>query len=148
MSSNKSASVVASPDHIDLGSVTRAVARKLPWLLLLSGLVGAATAGVLSTMAPRYLSQAQLEVRGNAGGNGSSDATGRPDKEAVGTHVRGLMSTELALKMSDALKLTQQPDFNSALPPVDLYGQLWRMAGANGAKAGETDEDQSDAGLL
>ena len=128
----------ASPDHIDLSTVGRAMVRKMPVLLLVAGFVGACTAAVLSTMAPKYQSQAQLEVRGN----GSSDIVGRPDKEAVGTHVRGLMSTELALKMAHALKLTQQPDFNSALEPGDLYGRLWRMIGVGGAKAGETDEDR------
>ena len=128
----------ASPDHIDLSTVGRAMVRKLPALLLVAGVVGACTAAILSTMAPKYQSQAQLEIRGN----GSSDIGGRPDKEAVGTHVRGLMSTELALKMANALKLTQQPDFNSALEPGDLYGRLWRMIGVGGAKAGETDEDR------
>ena len=127
-----------SPDHIDLNAVGRAVVRKIPMLLAIAALVGAATAGVLSTMAPKYLSQAQLEIRGN----GVSDTGGRPDKEAVGTHVRGLMSTDLALKMSQALQLTKQPDFNSALEPVDLYGRLWRMIGVGGPKPGETDEDR------
>lgn len=127
-----------SPDHVDLGAVVRAVVRKVPLLLVLAGLAGAATAGVLATMAPKYLSQAQLEVRGA----GSPETGGRPDKEAVGTHVRSLMSTELALKMSKALKLTEDPDFNSRLEPNDLYGRLWRKVGIGGPKIGETDEDR------
>ncbi len=131
-------SLQPSPDHVDLGVVARAVIRKVPLLLLLAALAGAATAGVLATMAPKYLSQAQLEVRGA----GSPETGGRPDKEAVGTHVRALMSTELALKMSKALKLTADPDFNSRLEPADLYGRLWRMIGIGGPKAGETDEDR------
>ena len=138
MQPNRPNPVRSSPDHIDLSAVGRAVVRKLPALLLIAGLVGAATAAVLSTMAPKYQSQAQLEVRGN----GSSDVGGRPDKEAVGTHVRGLMSTELALKMAARLNLTREPDFNSALEPPDLYGRLWRMIGVGGTKAGETDEDR------
>lgn len=131
-------SLAPSPDHVDLGVVARAVARKVPLLLLLAGLAGAATAGVLATMAPKYLSQAQLEVRGTGG----PETGGRPDKEAVGTHVRSLMSTELALKMSKALRLTEDPDFNSRLEPVDLYGRVWRKIGIGGPKAGETDEDR------
>ena len=138
MQPNRPNPVRSSPDHIDLSAVGRAVVRKLPALLLIAGLVGAATAAVLSTMAPKYQSQAQLEVRGN----GSSDVGGRPDKEAVGTHVRGLMSTELALKMAARLNLTREPDFNNALEPPDLYGRLWRMIGVGGTKAGETDEDR------
>ena len=128
----------ASPDTIDRPVVARGVLRKLPLLLTIAGAVGAAAVGVLSTMAPQYLSQTQLEIRGA----GPSDTGGRPDKEAVGTHVRGLMSTELALKMSKELQLTQRPEFNSALEPNDLYGRLWRMIGVGGPKAGETDEDR------
>ncbi len=138
MPSIKQRAAAPSADHVDMGAVARGVIHKLPLLFLAAGIVGAATAGILSTMAPKYLSQAQLEVRST----GAGDVGGRPDKEAVGTHVRGLVSTELALKMSSALKLTQQPDFNSALEPVDLYGRLWRMAGVSGIKVGETDEDR------
>ena len=126
-----------SPDNIDLGAVVRAVARKLPWVMIAAALVGTATSAVLSTMAPKYLSQAQLEVRGGATDNG-----GRPDKEAVGTHVRALMSTGMALAMSKALQLTARPEFNSALPPVDLFGRTLRSLGVGNPKSGETDEDR------
>ncbi len=126
------------PNAIDLASVLRTVGRKIPALIVLAASVAAITGGVLSTMAPKYLSQSQLEIRGS----GPAEGGGRPDKEAVGTHVRGLMSTELALKMSKALTLTQRPEFNTALEPDDLYGRLLRTAGIGGPKPGETDEDR------
>ncbi len=138
MSSIASNRAPASPDNINLAIVGGALLRKFPALLLIAGLAGAGTAAVLSTMAPKYLSQVQLEIRGN----GNNDLAGRPDKEAVGTHVRGLMSTELALKMAQSLNLTKRADFNSALEPEDLYGRLWRTIGIGGAKTGETDEDR------
>ncbi len=128
----------ASPDAIDLAHVTRAVVRRLPLLAVIAGLAGAATAGVLSTMAPQYLSQVQLKIRGGSNADNSS----APDKEAVGTHVRGLMSTELALKMAKALGLTKRAEFNAALEPEDLYGRTLRSFGIGGPKAGETDEDR------
>ena len=129
--------VTASPDAVDLRRVMRAVVRRLPVLLLLAGGAGCATAAILSTMAPQYLSQTQLKIRGGAG-----DASGAPDKEAVGTHVRGLMSTELALEMAKALDLTKRAEFNAALEPEDLYGRTLRSFGVGGPKAGETDEDR------
>ena len=133
-----SVSPTAIPDDIDLAAVARATARNIPKLLIVAALVGAATAAILSTMASKYLSQAQLEIRST----GAADAGGRPDKEAVGTHVRGLMSTELALKMAGALQLTKQPEFNSALEPDDIYGRTLRKIGIGGPKASETDEDR------
>ncbi len=128
-------SATASPDAIDLGRVLSAVARRLPLLAVLAALAGASTVGVLSTMAPQYLSQVQLKVRGG-------DAAGLPDKEAVGTHVRGLMSTELAIKMAKVLDLTRRPEFNAALEPEDLYGRTLRGFGFGGPKPGETDQDR------
>ena len=127
----------ANPDDIDLAAVLRAVVRRLPVLIGIALLVGAATAGVLSTAAPKYLSQAQLKIRGFGAGEAS-----RPDKEEVGTHVRDLMSTELALQMSKTLKLTEMPEFNSALEPEDLFGRSLRRIGFGGPKASETDEDR------
>ncbi|HRK19660.1 MAG TPA: exopolysaccharide transport family protein [Hyphomicrobiaceae bacterium] len=128
----------AATDDIDLGSVVRAIGRKLARLVLLAGIVGAATAGVLGTMAPRYLSQTQLEIRGGA----LNDAQGRPDKEAVGTHVRAIMSTDIALQMAKELGLAKRPDFNSALEPPDLFSQTLRKAGLGLPKPHETDEDR------
>ncbi len=132
----------ANPDAINLAHVMRAVLRRLPVLALIAGLVGAATAVILSAMAPQYLSQVQLKIRGSTGTNPGSDAAGLPDKEAVGTHVRGLMSTELALKMSKALDLTRRSEFNAALEPDDVYGRTLRSFGVGGPKPGETDEDR------
>ena len=69
----KQPAAAPSADHVDMGAVARGVIRKLPLLLIAAGIVGAATAGVLSTMAPKYLSQAQLEVRGAGAGDVGGD---------------------------------------------------------------------------
>ncbi|MEQ1648722.1 MAG: lipopolysaccharide biosynthesis protein, partial [Hyphomicrobiaceae bacterium] len=123
---------------LDLGQVVRIVGRKLPRIVGSAVVVGALTVGVLSAMAPKYMSQAQLEVTSGAVGDG----VGRPDKEAVGTHVRGLLATDLALKMAKELKLTERADFNSALEPADMFGQVLRKIGVGLPKASETDEDR------
>ncbi|MBN9280942.1 MAG: lipopolysaccharide biosynthesis protein, partial [Hyphomicrobium denitrificans] len=54
--------VHASPDDIDLGSVFGAFKRSLRWLIPLALLFGGLTYGVLSLIAPRYQSEAELAI--------------------------------------------------------------------------------------
>ena len=125
-------------EDLDLASVFAAVFRRLPRLLVYALVVGGLTAAVTSTMGPRYRSEAQLEIKGSV----AADSQGRPDREAVGTHVRALMSTDLALEMARELGLRDRPDFNSALEPPDLYSRVLRQIGLAGSKPGQTDEDR------
>lgn len=141
----------ANPDDIDLITIGGAIRRSLPKLFILAVLVGAGTAGVLSTMAPRFTAQAQLEVistgilnpydpkRENAP---QADVAVRMDKEAVGTHVRALLSTDLALTMAKELGLAQRPEFNIALPAEDLYTRTLQGIGVVKPRDGETDTDR------
>src|SRR5690349_18631533 len=94
----------ASPDDIDLTAIGLAAKRALPRLLLVMLVVGAACFGILSMLTPKYASQAQIEIIFNnplelRRGSNSENVTVRMDKEAVATHVRALMSTDLALKL-------------------------------------------------
>ncbi len=140
----------ASPDDIDLASIAGVIKKRLPKLLLCSALVGAATAGVLSQMLPKYVAQAQLEIISTGINNpldpkrdgGSSDVASRMDKEAVGTHVGALKSTDLALKLAADTKLAARPEFNSALPPQDNLSALLRLIGIGAPRPNETDEDR------
>jgi polysaccharide biosynthesis transport protein len=140
----------ASPDDIDLGSIAGVLKKRLPKLLLCSALVGAATAGVLSQMLPKYVAQAQLEIMSTGINNpldpkrdgSSSDVASRMDKEAVGTHVGALKSTDLALKLATDTNLASRPEFNSALPPQDNYSRVLRMIGLGAPRPNETDEDR------
>jgi polysaccharide biosynthesis transport protein len=143
---------VASPDNIDLLSIGTAVRKNLPKLVLTSGLVGALTYGACMMMLPRYTSQAQLEVISTGlnnpfdakqQGGGFSDVASRMDKEAVGTHVGALKSTDIGLKLVKDLNLATRPEFNSALPQQDLWSSLLQMAGLGAPRAGETDEDRA-----
>jgi polysaccharide biosynthesis transport protein len=142
----------ASPDNIDLLSIGAAARKSLPKLLVASALAGAATYGACVMMLPRYTSQAQLEVISTGlnnpfdakqQGGGFSDVASRMDKEAVGTHVGAIKSTDLGLKLVKDLKLVERPEFNSALPPDDLWSRLFQMAGIGAPRAGETDEDRA-----
>src|SRR4029453_881971 len=93
-------------------------------LILAAGVVGVAGYAGLSLLTPKYASQAQIEIVSKGLGNPfeSRRETGMPemvsvrmDKEGIGTHVRALQSSDLALKLSAELYLAAKPEFNSAL---------------------------------
>jgi uncharacterized protein involved in exopolysaccharide biosynthesis len=141
----------ASPNDIDLMEVAGSLRQKLPRLLATSLLVGLGTFGIVSLMTPTYTSQAQIEVLSagisspydpkNAPAS-NADVTVRMDREAIGTHVRGLMSSDLALRLTKDLKLQEQPDFNSALPPKGLLEGFLRMVGIGGPKSSQSEQDR------
>ena len=141
----------ASPDDIDLASIGAAVKKSLPRIAVASLVIGLGTFGVLSLMTPKYTSQAQLEIRATgirdplaskADGPSYSDVQVVMDKEAIGTHVRALMSNDVALKLAREKKLALNPEFNSALPSADVMSGLLRQVGIGAPRAGETDEDR------
>ena len=141
----------ASPDDIDLASIGAAVKKSLPRIAVMSLAIGAGTFGVLSLMTPKYTSQAQVEIRATgirdplankAEGPSYSDVQVVMDKEAIGTHVRALLSNDVALKLAAEKKLALNPEFNSALPTADLIGGWLRKVGIGTPRPGETDEDR------
>lgn len=138
-------------DDIDLMSLIAALRRNAARIMLVSALAGGATFGVLSMMAPRFVSEAQLAIVAKStnpfpdakkeGANAEAIAP-RLDKEAVNTHVRALMGTDLVLGVADELKLKSRPEFNSALGSIDLLSRLLRMAGLGGARPGQSEQDR------
>lgn len=142
----------ASPDDIDITSIWGALKRSARPLVLASLAAGALTFGVLSLMAPRYTSQAELKVDAKESANPFTspkrDAVApdsvqlRADKEAVNTHVRALMSADLANRIAAELKLAERREFNSALGGVDTFDTLLRMIGMGGPRPGESEQDR------
>lgn len=142
----------ASPDDIDITSIWGALKRSSRKLVLSSLLAGAATYGVLATMAPRYVSESQLSIVAKETANpftspkgdiASPEALGvRMDKEAVNTHVRALMAPDLAGRIATELKLAELTEFNSALGPHDLADRIGRLVGIGGPRAGESERDR------
>lgn len=140
----------ASPDDIDIAAIGAAIKRHALKLVCASVLAGTAAFAITKVMVPKYMSQAQIEIISKGVGNpfeqrresGSApdNVTVRMDKEAIGTHVRGLMSTDLALKVARDLELAKLPEFNSALrEPGFLKRYLGFLASSNPR---ETDEDR------
>lgn len=140
------------PDDIDLGSLWRAAIGSLPKLAVLAVALAAATYGVLAQIAPRYVSETQLAIESIGASNpftdpsrsGASDSvTVRMDKEAINTHVRALMSTDLGEAIVRDMKLADRPEFNSAKGSPDRLSALLRLVGVGAPSSKESDQDRA-----
>ena len=141
-----------SPDDIDPANLWTAIRSALPGVLVASLAAFAVTFGLLTQVAPRYQSEAELTIDAKAGTNpfsdpkqpqSSSDSTSnRMDKEAINTHIRSLQSPALAAKIVNDLKLKDNVEFNSALGDVDNVSKLLRLIGLGGPRAGQAEQDR------
>ena len=133
----------ASPDDIDISAVWRSLRRALPKLILLSLMTGGIAYATLSTFPPRYTSEAQIQVVApKDGGDRSFDSVAsRLDKEAINTHLRTLMSPDLALQIIAEEKLASNPEFNSALQPPSKLDRLLKALDV-GDRNEESEQDR------
>jgi succinoglycan biosynthesis transport protein ExoP len=142
----------ASADDIEMSSIFGALKKSSKKLVLSSLLVGAATYGALNLIAPKYQSEAELQIDARSIANPFTDAkagsagpdaiTTKMDKEAINTHVRALKSTDLLGKIADQMALKDKPEFNAALGPVDVADKVLRLVGIGGPRAGESEKDR------
>ena len=123
----------ASPDDIDITAIWRALRASLPKLLLAALALGIVAFAALSFVVPRYSAEAQIQVvpperegtSAESASGGSPDAVAaRLDKEAINTHLRALMSPDLASQIIAEEGLANKPEFNSALQPPSLLGRI------------------------
>lgn len=143
--------VQASPDDIDLTTLGSTLRRAASKLIALSLIAGALTYIALSTIAPRYISQAELGIVAKGGANpftapGSQDSaqdlSSRMDEKAVNTHVRAIQSPDLIEKIAKEMRLAARPEFNPALGPVDTFNGILRTLGLAGVQHGLSDNDR------
>ncbi len=146
--SSMRAQLRASPDDIDLGALWMAVKGALKGLLVAALAVGLACFTTLSLFTPKYASQAQIEIvsKGNPfeprrDASSPEVVSVRMDKEAIATHVRALLSSDLALKLAGQLNLAEKPEFNSALVKRGVFGKLLHLLGLVGPRAGESEDE-------
>lgn len=141
---------VATAD-LDIFALWEALRKGITKLLILALLAGGATYAVLSSMAPRYTSEAQLAItskitnpfpEARSQGGSADSVTPRLDREAINTHVKALMAPDLLLTVAHKLKLSERPEFNSARGSVDLYSRILRMAGIGAPNPAETDDNR------
>ena len=142
----------ASPDDIEMSSVFAALKKSLPKLLLWSALLGGLTYGLLALLAPKYQSQAEIQIEAKGSSSAFSDpkssgsstdiVTTKMDKEAINTHVRALQSPDLMAQIADEMKLNEKREFNSAKGPVDFADTLLRLVGVGGPRPGESERDR------
>ncbi len=142
----------ASPDDIEMSSVFSALKKSMPKLLLWSALLGGLTYGAMLMLAPKYQSQAEIQIEAKGSSSAFSDpkssgsstdiVTTKMDKEAINTHVRALQSPDLMAKIADEMKLTEKREFNSAKGPVDFADTVLRLIGVGGPRSGESERDR------
>ena len=98
---------------------------------------------ILVLFPPRYTSEAQLQVvspeRDTATGEGNSEVAARLDKEAINTHVRALMSPNLAREIIADEGLAKKPEFNGAEHP-SLLSRILGMFDFSSGKQSEQGE--------
>jgi succinoglycan biosynthesis transport protein ExoP len=144
----------ASPDDIDLAAIGQALKRHAAKLAVAAAVAGAAAFLASAAMTPKFTAQAQIEIISKGVGNpfeprreGSApdNVTVRMDKEAIGTHVRAMMSPDLGLKVVRDLKLTDIAEFNTARREQTLTRRIVNFFTAN---ARETDEDRALRGYM
>lgn len=136
------------PDDIDLRSLWQTAIASLPRLALIAATLAAATYGVLSLMAPRYMSETQLAIESKSANNPFADPSRtvndsvsvRMDKEAINTHVRALMSMDLGEEIVRDMRLADRPEFNSAKGSPDTLSALLRVVGIGAPRKSETDQ--------
>lgn len=143
--------VEANPDDIDLVTLGTTLRRALPRLLVLTLIAGALTFLALSTIAPRYVAQAELGIVAKGGNNpftaptaGTSAETlsTRMDEKAVNTHVRAIQSTDLLETVAKELRLAGRPEFNPVLGPVDTFSGILRAIGLSNPQASLSEQDR------
>lgn len=140
----------ASPDDIDLTALWAALRRAAPKLIAATLAAGILTYVVLSMMAPLYDAQAELAIvaKGTANPFSNPNSTSgldtlpaRMDREAVNTHIRSLLSSNLAAKVARELNLKSNKEFNPSLGPVDSLDAVLYGIGLGGIRAGISQDD-------
>lgn len=141
----------ASPDDIDLTTLGATLKRAATRLIALSLIAGALTYLTLSTIAPRYVANAELAIVAKSGLNpfagpdpqaASADLSSRMDKEAINTHIRAIQSPDLIEKVASELRLSGRPEFNPVLGPVDTFTGILRTLGLSGVQSNLSDNDR------
>ena len=136
-------------DDIDLRSLWQTAVRSLPRLVVIGLVLGALTYGALSLIAPRFTSETQLAIESKSTANPFTDPNRanndsvavRMDREAVNTHVRALMSTDLGERIVREMNLAELPEFNPLKGPADAMSALLRRIGIGNPRPGISDQD-------
>ena len=143
----------ASPDNIDITTIFASIRKNLLKVALIALAAGAITYTALSLIAPRYASQAEINIKSKGatnpftspragGGDASQVIASQIDKQAVNTHVLALQSPDLISEVAEKLRLNQTREFNSALGPLDAMDWLTGVLGFGPHNANESERDR------
>ncbi len=135
-------------NNVDIISLWHGIRRSMRTLLILTIVAGVGTFGVLSSLAPRYTSQAQLAISakvtnpfpdGNDGQKVPDGRTRRLDREAINTHVNALMAPALLIEVANDLELAKRSEFASTQDGV--LAQLMQQVGLSRGPARPASEE-------
>lgn len=138
-----------SPDDIDIAMIGRAIKRHAPKLAVAAAAAAAIALIASTSMTPKFTAQAQIEIISRGVGNpfeprrdgGAPDNVSvRMDKEAIGTHVRAMMSPDLGLAVVRDLKLSDKPEFNPARREATFVRRIVNFFTLNSR---DSDEDRA-----
>lgn len=91
---------VQADAELDIRALFRSLFRALPYLIVFSGLVGAATFYLLSTIAPSYESETRILIEAGESNLTRSEGRGETttifDREAITSQVQLIRSGDLA----------------------------------------------------
>ncbi|MEO1650504.1 MAG: GumC family protein [Pseudomonadota bacterium] len=125
-------------DDLNLRTLFAAMRRNLLKVLVFAVCAGALTYVVLSMVAPRYQSEAQIQIAAKATnpfpqqqGQAAPPDTVAPrlDREAINTHVRALSAPDLLLRVAEKLNLADRAEFNPTVGAASRLDSLMRTAG-------------------
>lgn len=140
----------AAPDDIDITTLWDTLRRSLPRLMLASVAAGALTYLALSMVAPRYTSEAEMEITAkptqvtnrNQTDSRSDILPAQLDKEAINTHVRALQSSDIGRTIAEKFALAERREFNAKLGSESTMDALLRLVGIGTPRAGESELDR------
>lgn len=128
----------AISDDIDIAALLRALNQRKFWILGFSALAALLTYIALGFVTPRYYSEARIIIEHEnnyykrpAESRSQDQQNSKTDQETVASQVQVLLSRDLAQGVVNDLKLTDDPEFNSAAKTGFISKLLQSLPGAN-----------------
>lgn len=119
--------------EVDLRAVFGAVGRRLPILILIALLVGAAVFAYLTTVEPRYRAEATLLIETSDADvtNALDEASTATllDREGIASQVELIRSREVVLAVIEDLNLATTPEFDPAQAEPSLVDRVLSLVG-------------------
>src|SRR5262245_22501717 len=146
---SKRATMVQAIDELDVGSLGRALWRRMGWILGLTLLAAGLAFIVVNGMTPLYKSEARvlIETRENIflrpdAEKATMERGTTVDQEAVTSQVQLILSRDLAREVIKKLKLNEKPEFDPVLRGSSMVKVLLGLVGLAKDPMSQTPEER------